>query len=90
TQAHETYADEDVGIKEAILFFVATTGTSVQAVLSTVEYLLDWFEKYPADRACIEDMEFVSNALQEALRLRAPFVPFLTRLAVDDLDAGDI
>ncbi|MFX7853979.1 hypothetical protein ABTK08_20725, partial [Acinetobacter baumannii] len=81
TQAHETYADEDVGIKEAILFVVATTGTSVQAVLSTVEYLLDWFEKYPADRACIEDMEFVSNALQEALRLRAPFVPFLTRLA---------
>ena len=90
TRAHETYADEDVGIKEAILFFVATTGTSAQAVLSTVEYLLDWFEKYPEDRACIEDMEFVSNALQEALRLRAPFVPYITRLAVENFEAGDI
>lgn len=90
TQAHETYADEDVAIKEAILFFVATTGTSAQAVLSTVEYLLDWFEKHPEDRKFIEDMEFISNALQEALRLRAPFVPFITRLAVDDIDAGDI
>lgn len=90
TRAHESYADEDVGIKEAILFFVATTGTSVQAVLSTVEYLLDWFEKYPEDRACVEDMEFISNALQEALRLRAPFVPFLTRLAVEDLDTGEV
>ncbi|NML91714.1 cytochrome P450 (plasmid) [Sphingobium sp. SJ10-10] len=90
TQAHESYADEDVGIKEAILFFVATTGTSVQAVLSTVEYLLDWFEKHPDDRGCIEDMEFVSNALQEALRLRAPFVPFLTRLAVEDLEVSDV
>lgn len=90
TQAHETYADEDVGIKEAILFFVATTGTSAQAVLSTVEYLLDWFEKHPDDRALVEDMEFISNALQEALRLRAPFVPFITRLAVDDVDAGTV
>jgi len=90
TQAHETYADDEIGVKEAILFFVATTGTSAQAVLSTVEYLLDWFEKHPEDRACIEDMEFISNALQEALRLRAPFVPFLTRLAVEDLEVGDV
>ncbi len=90
TRAHESYADEEVGIKEAILFFVATTGTSVQAVLSTVEYLLDWFEKHPEDRARIEDMEFISNALQETLRLRAPFVPYLTRLAVDDFEADNI
>lgn len=90
SRAHDTYADEEVGVKEAILFFVATTGTSVQAVLSTVEYLLDWFETHPEDRASIEDMEFISHALQEALRLRAPFVPFLTRLAVEDLEAGDI
>lgn len=90
TRAHESYADEEVGIKEAILFFVATTGTSVQAVLSTVEYLLDWFEKHPEDRACIEDMEFISNALQETLRLRAPFVPYLTRLAVEDFDTGEV
>ncbi len=90
TQAHEAYADEENGVKEAILFFVATTGTSAQAVLSTVEYLIGWFEKHPEDRACIEDMEFVSNALQETLRLRAPFVPYVTRLATDDVEVEEV
>lgn len=86
---HESYADETVGVREAILFFVATTGTSVQAVLATVEYLLRWFEKHPEDRPLIEDMGFISNALQEALRLRAPFVPYITRLATADVEHGD-
>lgn len=90
SRADESYEEEEVGIKEAILFFVATTGTSVQAVLSTVEYLLDWFEAHPEDRADVEDMEFISNALQETLRLRAPFVPYLTRLAIDDFEADDV
>ena len=90
TEAHESYADEEVAIREAILFFVATTGTSTQAVLSTIDYLTEWFDKHPDDFALLEDMEFVSNALQEALRLRAPFVPFLTRLAVDDLEVNDV
>ena len=77
-------------VKEAILFFVATTGTSAQAVMSTVDYLIGWFEENPEDRQRIEDMEFVSNALQETLRLRAPFVPYLTRLAVDDVDVDEV
>jgi cytochrome P450 len=90
TQAHESYRDEDVAIREAILFFVATTGTSTQAVLSTIDYLFGWFEKHPEDVPLIDDMEFVSNALQEALRLRAPFVSYLTRLAVEDLHVPNI
>lgn len=90
TEAVEDYADEETGVKEAILFFVATTGTSAQAVMSTVDYLIGWFEENPEDRQRIEDMEFVSNALQETLRLRAPFVPYLTRLAVDDVDVDEV
>lgn len=90
TEAHESYRDESVAVNEAILFFVATTGTSAQAVLATIEYLSDWFEKRPEDRARIEDMEFISLALQETLRLRAPFVPYLTRLAVEDLEVGNV
>ena len=90
TEAVEDYADEETGVKEAILFFVATTGTSAQAVMSTVDYLIGWFEEHPEDRQRIEDMEFVSNALQETLRLRAPFIPYLTRLAVDDVDAEEV
>ena len=90
TEAVEDYADEETGVKEAILFFVATTGTSAQAVMSTVDYLIGWFEENPEDRKRIEDMEFVSNALQETLRLRAPFVPYLTRLAVEDVDVDEV
>lgn len=90
TEAVEDYADEETGVKEAILFFVATTGTSAQAVMSTVDYLIAWFEEHPEDRRRVEDMEFISNALQETLRLRAPFVPYLTRLAVEDVDVEEV
>ena len=90
TEAHESYRDESVAVNEAILFFVATTGTSAQAVLATIEYLSDWFDVHPEDRERIEDMDFISQALQETLRLRAPFVPYLTRLAVEDLEVGDV
>ena len=90
TGANPDYLDEEVAIREVILFFVATTGTSAQSVLSTIDYLSQWFEAHPEDRARIEDMEFISQALQEALRLRAPFVPYITRLAREDIEVDDV
>lgn len=86
TGADPGYADEGIAIREAILFFVATTGTSTQAVLSTIEDLSHWFVKHPEDAALVEDTEFISNALQESLRLKAPYVSFVTRVAADDVD----
>ncbi len=88
TSADPGYEDEGIAIREAILFFVATTGTSTQAVLSTIEDLSKWFEKHPEDVALVEDPEFISNALQESLRLKAPYVSFITRVAVDDINVG--
>jgi cytochrome P450 len=90
TGSNPDYRDEDVAVREVILFFVATTGTSVQGVLSTIDYLSQWFETYPDDRAKIEDMEFISRALQEALRLRAPFIPYVTRFAREDVEVDDL
>jgi cytochrome P450 len=81
-----TLEDEDAAIRESLLMFVATTGTSVQAVLSTVYYLDHWFERNPDQRHRAEDLEFLANSLQEAIRLRAPWAPYIGRLALDDLE----
>lgn len=88
TGIDELYLDERNAIVEAILMFVATTGTSVQAVISTINELLDWFEQHPEDWAHVEDLDFLSAALQETLRLRAPFVSYLTRLAMEDFEVN--
>ncbi|AMK26540.1 cytochrome P450 (plasmid) [Sphingobium sp. SJ10-10] len=85
TGANENYADEDLAVKEAILFFVASTGTSAQAVLNTIADLSNWFTAHPKDRELIDSMEFMSNALQETLRLKGPFVPYITRVASDEI-----
>lgn len=90
TEANPDYADEETAIHEVVLFFVATTGTSVQAVLATIDNLLKWFEKNPEDRERIDDMDFISRALQETLRLRAPFVSYITRLSREDLEVEGI
>jgi cytochrome P450 len=82
------YLDRETAVREAILFFVATTGTSVQAILSTVEDLSGWIAQHPEDVSRLDDLEFVSNALQESLRLKAPYVSYLTRLAVEDIDVN--
>jgi cytochrome P450 len=85
TGANENYSDEDLAVKEAILFFVASTGTSAQAVLNTIADLSDWFKAHPEDRMLIDSMDFMSNALQETLRLKGPFVPYITRLASEEI-----
>ncbi|API58664.1 hypothetical protein BSL82_04520 [Tardibacter chloracetimidivorans] len=86
TAVDERYLDERNAVIESILMFVATTGTSVQAVLSTIDDLLNWLEDHPEDWENVEDLEFLSLALQESLRLRAPFVSYITRLATEDLE----
>jgi cytochrome P450 len=88
TGADEGYRDEATAIREAILFFVAATGTSVQAVLSTVFDLSAWFAAHPEDRPLIEDLDFISDALQESLRRKAPYVAYVTRLATEDIDTS--
>jgi cytochrome P450 len=89
TGADPAYLDEHQAIIETILFFVTSVGTSTQSVVSTVDYLTNWFAQHPEDYERRTDMEFLVRAIQEAIRLRAPFnTPHMTRLAVEDTEIG--
>jgi hypothetical protein len=49
-----------------------------------VHFLFDWFDKHPDERHRATEHEFLLNSLQETIRLRAPFSPYTTRMAVTD------
>ncbi|HEY1972136.1 MAG TPA: cytochrome P450 [Pseudonocardia sp.] len=86
--ADPAYRDEDRAIVETTMMFAASVGTSTQSIIQTVHFLLDWFEKHPEDRARRTDQEFLLNSIQETVRLRAPFSPYTTRMAVEDGELG--
>jgi cytochrome P450 len=83
--AHPDYVGEQA-IKESVILFVASVGTSTQSIVNTVADLSGWFESHPEDYARRADHDFLLNAIQESLRLRAPFVPFMLRVAARDTE----
>ncbi|MCU1484667.1 MAG: cytochrome [Actinomycetia bacterium] len=84
--ADPAYADEDTAIIESTLLLAASVGTSTQSIIQTVGFLQDWFEKHPEDYERRTDLMFLLDALQETVRLRAPFSPFTTRVAATDCE----
>jgi cytochrome P450 len=82
--ADEAYMDDALAIRESILLFNTSVGTSTQALLSTVDDLTGWFREHPEDYERRTDPNFLSQALQESLRLKAPYLSYMTRLAVED------
>jgi cytochrome P450 len=89
SQADPAYADEEIGIRDAILVFNTAIGTSVQSVVHMVHDTAKWFSDHPEDRALATDMEFLSRCMQETIRLKAPFISFLVRRAGSDFDVGE-
>lgn len=83
TEAHPSYRDEEVAIRDSIIMFVATVGTSAQALCSTINDLAGWFEQHPGDYEHRYDMEFLTAALEESIRLRSPFISYITREAAE-------
>lgn len=86
TEAEPDYADEELAIREAILFFVAAAGTSTQALLWTIKMLAGFFERHPEHYALRTDPSFLARSIQEAMRLTAPFIEYQTRLVLDDVE----
>jgi cytochrome P450 len=84
TQAHPAYEDHNFSVIESTLLFAASVGTSTQSLVHTLDYLQDWFANHPDDYEQRTDMEFLQRSLQETIRLRAPFSPYTTRMAVED------
>jgi len=76
--------DEDLAIREAILFLVAASNTTTNATPHVVRELSAWLEAHPEDWSRVEDPEFLRAAANEALRLHPP-VPALLRKAMTDI-----
>jgi cytochrome P450 len=89
TQADPDYADEDRAIVESTMLFAASVGTSTQSVVQTVDLLQGWFKDHPEDVASKTDPAFLLDALAETIRLRAPFSPYVCRVAAADHAVGD-
>jgi cytochrome P450 len=75
--------DADVVVESGLLF-AASVGTSTQSIVHTLDLLQDWFVQHPEDLADATDHTFLLNALCEVIRMRAPFSPYTTRLALTD------
>jgi cytochrome P450 len=75
------YPSEETSIVETTMMFAASVGTSTQAIIQTIDFLEEWWTQHPEDRALCTDETFLLNALQETIRLRAPFSPYNTRMA---------
>lgn len=82
------YEDERRAIIETTMMFAASVGTSTQSIVQTFDFLEDWWAEHPADRALATDETFLLNALQETIRLRAPFSPYNTRMAAEDCEVA--
>lgn len=89
SQADPAYADDEIGIRDAILVFNTAIGTSVQSVVHMVHDTAKWFAEHPEDRALATDMDFLSRCMQETIRLKAPFISFLVRRARADFNVGE-
>lgn len=88
--ADPAYAEDRAAVVETTMMFAASVGTSTQSIVQTVDYLEKWFAAHPEDRARATDAEFLLNALQETIRLRAPFSPYNTRMASEDCEVDGV
>ena len=75
------YPSDETSIVETTMMFAASVGTSTQSIIQTIDFLEAWWTEHPEDRALATDETFLLNALQETIRLRAPFSPYNTRMA---------
>lgn len=77
--------DEDLIVREAALYLIASVFTTTTAIINTVVALIRWFEDHPGDRARALDAEdgFLRDAVDESLRLEPPITPVLMREALE-------
>jgi len=76
--------DEDLHVREATLYLVASTGTTAQAAPHLLGHLFEWLDAHPEDRLRADDPDFLRRAAAESLRLHLP-APALLRQANTDV-----
>ncbi|MBA3741438.1 cytochrome P450 [Sporichthya sp.] len=82
------YADQDLAIRDSVILFVGSVASSTMAIVNTVADLAGWFAEHPEDHERRTDYGFLFDALQESLRLRSPFSPYVFRMARRDTSIG--
>lgn len=80
-QDHFGRWDDDVLLRELILFVPGATITRV--VPHIVAELLDWLDQHPEDFARIDEVAFLRQAANEALRLHPPSPFFIRKTSTD-------
>lgn len=77
--------DQDLPVRESILFLAGSTGNPVAQIAYAVEDLSGWVAAHPEDRGHLSDEAFVRHAIAETLRLHIGGSPVLVRLAKEDV-----
>jgi cytochrome P450 len=83
-RTHFAKWDEDVFVRELILFNGAPTNTITLAAPHVIMELWEWCRLHPDDRDKTADVDFLRQAINEALRLH-PASPYLIRRTVRDV-----
>jgi cytochrome P450 len=61
--------DDDLYVREALLFVIASAFTIAMSVSHAVAHLTEWVARHPEDEAKLVDQDFLRRAANEALRL---------------------
>lgn len=78
-----TVGSEDVMFREAVLFLIASSTTTTNALPHAVWELELWLAKHPEQRSRLSRLAFCRSVASEALRLHPP-VPALLRQVTED------
>lgn len=82
-QHHDGGWDEDLPVREAILYLAGATETTSNAVTHAVVDLLNWLDEHPEDQDRLDDPIFMRGVCNESLRLHSN-VTALVRRATGD------
>ncbi|HAQ23447.1 MAG TPA: hypothetical protein DGF10_00460 [Acidimicrobiaceae bacterium] len=78
--------DEDLWLKEALFFVVASANTTTHATPHVFNEIVNWRNENPQESHLLEQEVFIRHAVDEALRLHGP-VPALLRRALKDAES---
>ena len=78
----------DVAWREALLFMVASVGSTANALCHAVADILGWVEANPEQRGSLRDSAFLDTAFRESVRLHQTNVLLRTVRTDDTLPSG--
>lgn len=78
--------EDDLALRESILFLAGATGNPVGQIVYVVEDLWAWLAVHPEESERLSDERFLRDAINETLRLHIAGSPVLVREATEDVE----